>query len=302
MTWVSGLSLLHRADANRTIGAGHAMRLASLGRAWLEGDGRVGFAGSIELPFVRDRLERSGLAPGDRWVARADVLVVDTYDPALHRTAGPDAALRVLVDDLGGAVPPGFDAVWNPNAYGSASLYPGFGGAVIAGPEHVAIRDDLLPWEGRVDQTTVVSLGGGSPPARVREALAHLGGLMPDQAFAITGEWAPSGWRMIPPDQLWPTARRATRLVTAAGITVWEAAAAGIPVLLLQTAPNQRLVFGWARDAGAPGLDTQVVEPDSLARALAGLIPSARPLPPLTNGAGRVARCLARLVTQGKAA
>ena len=41
---------------------------------------------------------------------------------------------------------PGFDVVWNPNAYGSAALYPRFAGRVLTGAGCVPLRAGLPTW------------------------------------------------------------------------------------------------------------------------------------------------------------
>jgi hypothetical protein len=295
MSWARGLRLVCRADATAAVGAGHAIRLATLGEAWAAAGGEVTFAGELALPFVRCRVERLGFRVESRAPAEADLLVVDSYDLAV-RQPSPGAAVNVLVDDLGGMVPAGFDAVWNPSAYPAGARYPEFAGPVITGPDSIAIRADLPTWHQNGQTEIVVTLGGGTPPEPIQEALARLSPSSGAESFGITGSWAPPGWRSIPPDELWCAAERARVLVTAAGTTVWEAATFGIPAVVLRTAENQRFVYRWAREAGVPGLDTRRAEPDTLARRLAATLPAARALPPLTNGAPRVAERLARLV------
>jgi spore coat polysaccharide biosynthesis predicted glycosyltransferase SpsG len=290
-----------RADATPAIGAGHAMRLSVLAAAWQAAGGEVAWYGEVTIPFVERRLTDLGIPPRadelDRGVA---VFVIDSYDATIRYTKGfANAAVRVLVDDLGGDVPPGYDVVWNPNAYGRAELYPGFAGAVLSGAEAVAIRDGLPAWRPRSDSETVVTIGGGDPPASLQDALSQLSELVTGQRFAIAGNWAPAGWRLIPPDELWANASEARLVVTAAGTTVWEAALVQVPVILLQTAHNQRFVYRWGRDAGVPGLNTLLVDAEFLAHQLRALLPAARPLPPLLNGAPAVAMRLGRLARDG---
>jgi spore coat polysaccharide biosynthesis predicted glycosyltransferase SpsG len=301
MTWAKGLVLACRADATPAIGAGHAMRLSVLATAWLAGGGDVTWYGEVTIPFVQRRLGDLGIHPREEELDHGvAVFVIDSYDATVRYTKGfANAAVRVLVDDLGGDVPPGYDVVWNPNAYGRAALYPGFSGAVLSGPEAVAIRDGLPPWQLRRDAETVVTIGGGDPPASVQDALTQLSELVTGQRFAIAGNWSPPGWRLVPPDDLWASASEARLIVTAAGTTVWEAASVQVPVILLQTADNQRFVYRWGRDAGVPGLNTLLIDAEFLAHQLRALLPAARPLPPLTNGAPAVAMRLGRFARDG---
>jgi spore coat polysaccharide biosynthesis predicted glycosyltransferase SpsG len=292
----AGLHLVLSADATRSSGAGHAMRLAVLGEAWARAGGTVSATGQIDLPFVAERYQRLGITLGpDR--RPTDLMVVDTYDSAARFRATQTGGIgtKVLVDDLGVDVPPAFDAVWNPNAYGNPAMYHQFAGAVLTGPDCLAVRDDLPRWhEG--GKEIVVSVGGGEPPPEVTNAFRQLAHLAPEHRFGMTGDWAPDGWRTIPRAELWTAAAGARHLITAAGTTVWEAAAVGVPVVLLMIAENQRLVYRWARDAGVPGLNATLIDAEFLAHQLRALIGVACALPPVANGAHRVVERLVQLV------
>jgi hypothetical protein len=126
-------------------------------------------------------------------------------------------------------------------------------------------------------------------------ALSLLAELATADRFGITGDWGPSHWRRISPSRLWTEAAAARQLVTAAGTTVWEAAVVGIPVVLLMTAANQRLVYRWARDAGIPGLNALLVDPEFLAHQLRALLDVPAQLPRVENGVNRVVQRLAQL-------
>jgi hypothetical protein len=175
-------------------------------------------------------------------------------------------------------------------------LYPGYPGPVVSGSDHLAVRDALPAWTGGSDEV-VVSLGGSQPPPQITAALEQLAQLAPDVAFAITGPWAPDGWRRLEPERFWNEAAAAKALVLAAGSAVWEAAVVAVPVILLEIADNQRLTYRWGRDAGVPGLKASLVDSDFLAHQLRALLPAARPLPKVTSGAARVADIVARLAT-----
>lgn len=282
--------LVLRVDAGAEIGAGHAMRLLALAEAWRARGGSVRLVGTIGIEFVADRAATIGIAPESGPLTSGDVLIVDTNDPAERHRAAREGGFgtRVLVDDLGGPVPAGYDVVWNPNPYGIAALYPDFAGRVLTGPGVVPLRTELPSWAGPGDGSTVLSMGGGTPTRGVIDALHRLARLLPRERFQVAGRWGPRRWPTVDPGGLWSAASRASRLVTAAGTTTWEAAAVGVPVVLVQLADNQRLVFRWARDCGVPGVDATVLDGEKLARQLSRLLPLARPLPPLTGGAGQV--------------
>jgi hypothetical protein len=304
MSDARGLRLVLRADATPEVGAGHVMRQAVLGEAWLRAGGEVCLAGEVALEFVRARLATLDIPVIAGKGLAGDVIVVDSYDPAV-RAAGAratNAGLRTLVDDVGGAVPPGFDLVWHPAPGGERELYPGFAGRVLGGAGFVPVRDDLARWQPGPGDLTVVSLGGGRLPGMMADAVTELSRLTIGRAVAIAGTWAPAGWRRVAPHRLWAEASRAARLITAAGTTVWEAAAVGVPVILVQLQDNQRRVYSWARDAGVPGVDALLVDADFLARKLRALLDLARPLPPISNGAGRVAAALLEELRRRRAA
>jgi len=289
-------------EANSRAGAGHAMRCATLGAAWRRAGRPVRAIGHFDLPFVRERFARLDIPIGGDPVQTGEIVVVDTYDAStrFRWSHAPEPRLRILIDDLGSAqIPPGYSAVWNPNPYASIDLYPRFEGLLLAGTDYLPIREDLPQWNPAPGGEILVSLGGGLPSPAVVEMLCLLDELAPDERFAATGDWAPERWRRIQADALWREAGRARGMIIAAGGTVWEAAAVGIPVILLMTADNQRLVYRWGRDAGVPGLNALLLDSDFLAHQLGGLLQVPTPLPAVTNGADRVADRLWRLAQDG---
>jgi UDP:flavonoid glycosyltransferase YjiC (YdhE family) len=130
-------------------------------------------------------------------------------------------------------------------------------------------------------------------------ALAAAGAALPDHAFAAGAAWAPAGWTSLEATGVWSAVATCDVLVTAGGTTMLEAAAVGIPTVVLQVADNQRANADWARAAGVPVLAaTTQPEIASVADALGAAIGRARPLPRLENGAPTVVRILDDLVTR----
>lgn len=296
-----GVDLLIRADAVPATGAGHVMRTAVLAEAWADsGGGRVGLVGTVGIDFVRRRTTELGIVARQSFPAdgRAAVLVVDSYDETVRLEGGSwqAATLRVLVDDLGGAIPAGFEVVWNPSPAGGEVRYPGFRGTVLTGAAHIPIRPGLPRWSGGEPRRVAVLLGGGQISRRLAEAMVLLDEAAPGIAFSGAGEWVPPSWERIDPGQPWPGVMRASILITAAGTSLLESASAGIPVVVLCTADNQTGLAGWAGKAGVPVIDARrAMTGRDLATQLGSAVSSARPLPPIANGAPAVARRLLEL-------
>ena len=295
--------LLVLADATPEIGAGHAMRCAALADAWRDLRlGSVGFSGRVEIPFVMARLRGAGadIVPAGAPAGRPRVILLDSYDPARREQAlATPGTLHVLVDDLGEPVPVGFDVVWNPNAYADANLYPTFAGSVVAGTEAVPLRDDLPTWRAPNERRLGVALGGGAPPVALQAAVEKLLDRLPGWVGSGVGTWLPGAWRRLPAENPWSELVRCDRLLVASGTTVWESAAVGIPVALVQTAPNQTRIFDWARRGGVPGVNmADAGRTDDLAGLLGDAVMAAAILPPARNGAPAVARSFARLASE----
>jgi hypothetical protein len=273
------------------------MRCLTLAESWLELGGRARCWGNVDLGFVRRRAEALGVPIVEERPDDASLLLVDVYDEAERLSLADTGAgiCPVLVDDLGGAVPTGYRAVWNPNAYGRADLYPSFAGEVIAGKDAVPIRRGLPPWLG--NGPGAVSFGGSDLPPTLRGALSQLPvSLGMPQGWAV-GSFAPPGWRRANEDDMWTDLHRAAWLITAAGATVWEAAAVGIPVVVVIFAENQALIGRWAREMGVPVIDVRDREDSSyIVAELMSQVPRARALPSVQSGADVVARRMLQLL------
>ena len=267
------------------------MRCSHLAEVWQD-HGKVTLHGVVDIAFATERLATLGVTCDESSPASdsSAVLICDSYDERVRREcSSASAALRVMVDDVGNAIPDGFDLVWNPNAYDTNGLYVGFKGAVIGGPSHVPSRADIPKWQAAGVSATAIMLGGGTPPARLVLALERMSGGNARHEYSAAGSWAPPGWHSISPIDPWPDVTRHGRLITAAGTTVWEAARSGIPVIVVKTAANQDLIFQWAVENGAPGVDaTAELDVATMTAMLLHALSRAAPLPYVPNGAPAV--------------
>lgn len=288
-------TLVLRANATPTTGAGHVMRCLNLAEAWLGGAyGPVALNGEVSIPFVAERVASMGIAPYNATQFTDAVLVVDSYDSAVRQRCAhaDDFRLRVLVDDLGETVPAGYDGVWNPNAYGSRSLYPGFDGAVLAGPGMVPVRSNLPHWTGLAAAPAIgVALGGGAPLGAVVDGIRAAADSLPDIEWVGAGTWVPEGWTRVDRAAPWSELVRCRAVLLASGIMIWEAAAVGVPVVAIRTAANQDRVAKWVSAYGVRVLDASALPtPAAVARAVLGALPAARSIPRIQPGGVAVAR------------
>lgn len=293
------MDLVLRTTGTPAVGGGHVMRCAALAEAWrAAGLGGAVLWGEVTVPYAQRRLERLQVRCVDAAPAGEAVLVCDNYDLAVRGEVArhSPAALRVLVDDVGGDVPSGYDVVWNPNAYGSAALYPGFGGTVFGGTEWMAVRTELPAWRGNRSGPIAVMLGGSTLAPALVDGLRRFGEQVGVPRVVASGAWVPDGWARLPDDQPWNAIADASLLITSAGTTIWEMACAGIPAVPVRIADNQDLIFAWATAAGAPGVDVLALgDADRIAAALVRASGAARVLPPIRNGASAVAQRLATM-------
>lgn len=289
-----------RADADSEVGAGHVMRCACVADAWRDLTGRGShFCGRIEQAFARARVESGGhRIVQDFSNPGRGVLLVDSYSPTERKkwaTRG-SPLLRVLLDDTGEDVPPGYDVVWNPNAYGTKSLYRAFKGLVLTGKRAVPVRTDLPRWRPMPTERLGVTLGGGPIPPSLVRALSVMAETLKPMKISAVGSWAPSGWEMLSTSAPWDSLSACTAVITSAGTTMWESAAVGVPAIIALTAENQMLAAEWAQLAGVPVCNgLHGVNTERLARMLVAAVPRAKPLPHVSSGAHYIARKLAVL-------
>jgi UDP-2,4-diacetamido-2,4,6-trideoxy-beta-L-altropyranose hydrolase len=289
--------VVFRADASTAIGTGHVMRCLTLAEEMIARGWSVTLL-AAELPDVLARrasdsrvgVEQLSARIGDRGdlqatklaVAQNDVVVLDSYDldSDYRREIRSAGRLVLTLDD--GPIWPALhaDLVLNPSAAASAEIYAdaAAGAMLLLGPSYTLVRKAIREAASRgsfdaATRTVLLVLFGGSDPLRltapVTTALrARLPGV---HITAVLGPAAvttgmPAEVEILhDPDNL-PDLMAASGLaVSAAGGTLGELAACGVPTLAAVVANNQEAAFAlpdWiiAIDARAPDIAIELAD------------------------------------------
>ena len=277
-------SLLIRADASRSIGAGHVMRCVAIGQEWSSRGGRVVFAATEITPGAEARVQDSGFelhvvpdAPGatvslarevgTAWVvidvgARADELLGAFDSPAISAQGKPEPFV-LAIDDLGGHFATAPALVLNQNAHGTTTEYPGLADdTLLRGLSYLLLRDEFVhvapsPHEVSTDPRILLAFGGTDP----LDLLAPVAQAIVDQnigqVVAVCGSTASSVARLrelanagvielhVDTTDMAGLMQTIDLAVTSGGTTVWELAYMGIPSLVGTVSPlEERLVTG----------------------------------------------------------
>jgi UDP-2,4-diacetamido-2,4,6-trideoxy-beta-L-altropyranose hydrolase len=259
-----------RADGSAQIGLGHVMRSLALAH-WVRGRGaevvyvmvddadacsmveRRGF-GVMRLAAADDRSWLSAVGAGDR-------VVFDGYPfltSGVTASASSRGAFVAVVDDHdGGDVE--CDVVVNPNAvegrrYSRAAR-------ALCGPAYALVRPEFGAFRrarGADGRTLLVTLGGSDAGGMTEAVLAAVeaAGAF-EHVLLVVGPMAAApaarpGLEVVrDPDDVAAVFDRADAAVSAAGSTTWELCCLGVPSVLLEVVPNQRLVAMTVARAGA---------------------------------------------------
>jgi spore coat polysaccharide biosynthesis predicted glycosyltransferase SpsG/RimJ/RimL family protein N-acetyltransferase len=277
------------AECGPGVGNGHVGRCLALAQAWARGGGSVSLlaVGSLDAGWVA-RYRATGtevsIVDPDEAVAHvaagidAEAWVVDGYGlpadlPTALRTG---VGARVAVVDDGGRRGR-YDADWvvDQNLGADAGRYDDRtdGCQLLLGTRYALLRTDVTAGRPSAppDRTgaprRLLTALGGSPPAGARSLF---GAVARDERLRDLGievvelAGAPDVGAVLAGADL---------ALTAAGSTVWELCAWGVPSVAVVIADNQRVV---ARRAGAAGLvvdagDLEQVGPEDLVAAIVAL-------------------------------
>lgn len=264
------------ADAGPDVGLGHLSRAGAVAAALASrGIETRCYGYDADKPFTRDRIVWSPLAVGELTAFADHVTVIDTYHLPRAAAARLAASCRLVVMHDDGEIPKGAALVVS---------VPGgeFEGApLLGGLRYAALRPEFwgLPDRQVRERVTrvLVTMGSGQPGSsgsRLAEAVAQA---MPTaRVTLVSGPGAQTtsseGVQTLhTPTSLFRPLVDADLVVTAAGQTMLEAAAAGTPCVAVVLAANQR---GQARRLNEMGAVRVVDPPDpeaaaNAARALA---------------------------------
>lgn len=258
-------------------------------------------------------------------------LVLDGYHfSPVYRLQIKEAGLNLLVvDDLADSDLSQADLILNLNAYASPDLYAGRAGTarLLLGSRHALLRREFLPWAGQAARRdtplratqVLITLGGGDPDnvtRKVVDLLASWQGTRlrltvvsgPANPHLDSLRAASAGVHelevLVNPPDLPARMSQADVAITAAGGSCWELACLGVPMLLIITAGNQRLVarrleelgvgvlLGWHADFPASESLGKITTLLGDAAARERMATLARTVVD-GQGAGRVAECIA---------
>lgn len=286
--------LLVRADAGGSIGLGHIGRSVALAEELAERldvvpellaradpvlarflDGRGIHWTEIEEPGYSAGEVAARLSPGT-------ILVSDSYelDEAALEAVTSTGARHVVIDDFARLRRWPVELVVNPNAGAEGTPYPG-AARVLAGTPYALLRREIRDaaraarTTASPAQTVLVSLGGGGWPAAgvsLLEAVAReLSGLT--IRATIPSELAPAGVEPVDPRLLHVELAAADVALLTGGVLKYEAAACGLPALLVALVAHQvEVAAAFARTGAARALGPlEALDPVEAARELASL-------------------------------
>lgn len=267
-------TLLLRADAGPSVGAGHLSRCVALAEAAVARGWRVSFAGELTgVDWLRARLSTLDVpvrAPGALAAQAdelgADVVLVDHY--GLGELPDVRAVSRLVSVEDGRFGRRAADVVVDANL-AVPPRPPDGSPLVLAGPRFAPLRADVRATRATARGTeplhVVVAMGGGAATDAVAAALHAVRETgVPVVARAISGSpvavSAGPGQEFLvqPPTPSLPNVlAEADLVISAAGVTLLELCCLGVPTALVLLVDNQEPGYRAAVDQGlAAGLGT----------------------------------------------
>lgn len=270
MTDNSSLTIAFRVDGDQAMGLGHLMRCRALAEALITAGHRCTFLVASPERAIMAPFEQAGIrilpidAAGDHDATEtlqectslgAAGLVVDGYHFTEDWRRRARALAKPILAFADGPFRPGY-ADLLLDAASPASIDP----SELFGPDYVLLRRELvesarlplLPIEQR--PTILITFGGSDPLALTHRVTISLFALLPDTQLAVVIGPATEGGNAVAeslralgrritihraPPAMGELMRHAGLAVSAAGGTVGELAALGVPAVLAVVADNQ---------------------------------------------------------------
>jgi UDP-2,4-diacetamido-2,4,6-trideoxy-beta-L-altropyranose hydrolase len=230
--------LLHiRADAGPGIGTGHVRRQLALADEWRRAGGDVELfpLGPLDS-HVSHALADTGV-PESAGQIPSDVawIVLDSYRASrVEREHLMSQGRLLVVDDLAQVADQIGSMVLDQNLGASAHDYPAIADHLL-GPQYALLRREFSRARDRqatrsLGQRVLITLGGDPNPDVLSRVVDAVASVVPAEEIEIA-----RGERSDMADVM----RRIDIAVSAAGSTVWELCALGVPSLLIVVSPNQ---------------------------------------------------------------
>ncbi|MCL2654212.1 MAG: bifunctional UDP-2,4-diacetamido-2,4,6-trideoxy-beta-L-altropyranose hydrolase/GNAT family N-acetyltransferase [Coriobacteriia bacterium] len=194
-------TLLLCVDADKAVGAGHAVRSLALAQAWQRAGGRAVFVGNMALPWFCEELAARGIdlvgTVGQEQITDNElVLIAKRYNAEWLSFDGyhyptelvlqlQQHGLQVLAfDDGGGSFPVTADIVLNQNFGAEEEDYEGAEGICLLGAQYALLREEVLCLRAErqrrqpsSDECLLITMGGGEQTSRFLELAGLLGDL-----------------------------------------------------------------------------------------------------------------------------
>jgi len=261
------MHLLARADAGPELGAGHVVRMLALAEAAGERGWQTTLCGDVSVPWIEEAANAQGVERGPGFddaaglteavtSLQADAVVVDHYGlpPDLRSAAHSAGAVLVSVEDLGFGRRPA-DVVIDYHVGSDQEAHPDDGSAVVLrGPAYVPVRRAVVAARqqraaARVADhdplLTLVVLGGTDAAGVTPLACDVLAGIDRRLDVIVVGdhrcEVGRVAVRSVPAGQPLPgLLADADVVLSAAGVSAYEACCIGTPAALVAVAANQQ--------------------------------------------------------------
>ncbi len=276
---------LFRVEAGPGVGLGHLSRCLALA-GWLKGAGaECGFVMTDPDQNVTERVARQGFkllhrdpeeAAGSDPDAKklalaahkhgAGWLIVDGYGfgPRYFQTLRANSSALILaVDDYQGKVEA--DLILNQNLGVDEGLYDRAGAELLVGPDYCLLPPGFGQGRERVKENgrvqLLVTLGGADPAGLTSRVVRTLAGLADIRADVVVGPFSQFLKGAVrgasatmefhqSPGSLVPLILRADLAIMSLGVTTWEMAALGLPMVMLPVHPAQMPTAQWLEENG----------------------------------------------------